>query len=503
MKKIITSLAILTLILSNSAYAQHNHNHDHGATKEEAPKHAHSIEELPMVMLTSVKDGYEAYLGIRTQVEGSDTHFHLHLTDLSNYKAVTGAKATVKIGEFSTKESVSKNGLFHFGIKVSKHGEMPISANVEVNGKQITFDMGKLTVFHSLEEAAHAPAKAHAEGLINLSKDWMWNHDFGVEIVSKGKFNEVIRTRGEILPSTQSQAVIVAPTSGQISYVSNIVAGRQIEKGQTIGYIKSSNLENNIKSRFNKLKANWETAKSNYERDLELSKSLIVSKKQLAESHNSMVQAEEAYKSLEKIYSDKGVRVVAQSRAIISQVLVQENNFINEGEAIANIQLKKENMLKVEISKFNASKISHIKDANFIPEYSDETLRVSSLGGTKLIGNISTQQNSAYIPIYFSLPVNEKVIPYSYSEVFVELSYGEEVMSLPLSAICENEGAYWVYVQHSGEEFEKRDIKVGGSNGERRIVLSGIKVGDIVVTVGSSKIRQSEGGTAIPHGHSH
>jgi membrane fusion protein, heavy metal efflux system len=61
-----------------------------------------------------------------------------------------------------------------------------------------------------------------------------------------------------------------------------------------------------------------------------------------------------------------------------------------------------------------------------------------------------------------------------------------------------------VYVQTEGESFEKRNPRLGASDGVFTRVLSGIEAGERVVTEGAAFIRlASLATTEMGHGHVH
>ena len=62
----------------------------------------------------------------------------------------------------------------------------------------------------------------------------------------------------------------------------------------------------------------------------------------------------------------------------------------------------------------------------------------------------------------------------------------------------------YVYVQTSGESFEKREVKLGVDDGVNVQILSGISEGDWVVTKGAYQIKMASMSSTIPaHGHEH
>ncbi|MHB1298497.1 MAG: efflux RND transporter periplasmic adaptor subunit, partial [Gemmatimonadaceae bacterium] len=75
---------------------------------------------------------------------------------------------------------------------------------------------------------------------------------------------------------------------------------------------------------------------------------------------------------------------------------------------------------------------------------------------------------------------------------------------IPSSAVLEEDGRPVAYVQLHGEAFEKRDLTVGGAEGGRTLVLSGIRPGEYVVTGAPYQVRLASLSTAVPaEGHAH
>ncbi len=502
MKNILLLVALFASAITAELYAGSSSAvSSHVATADDG--HGHTADELPEFKYNKFAGNYEVYLGIQSLVLNKDVHFHVNITDLNTYKPVVGAKAIVTIGGLSTPEKTTQNGILHFGFKPTKQGIQNIDVALMIDGEKYVVNMGEIMVFAGVSEAAHGP-KPDEENKINLAKTWMWDNLFGVEEVKEAPFNKVIRTRGEIVPSTNGNSFIVAPSNGKVNFINNIIPGKQLYGKQTIAYINSKGLEDNIKARYAKMEAEYESTMSEYERNVILAKDLIVSQQVLRDSYTRYVSAKENFMSLKELYSEQGIKVMAYNTSTVVEVLVTENQFVTAGEPIARVQLEKGNLLKVEVSKYNYDEIDNIVDANFIPEYRKEALNVKKLKGSIIPTNIATAQNSAYIPIYFTIPIHKDVIANSYAEVYAIVSSKTDVISIPNEAIAENEGLYWVYVQTNGEQFEKRDVVLGGSDGERRIVLSGLVPGDVVVTYGSAKVRQAEtSGVAIPHGHTH
>ena len=77
-------------------------------------------------------------------------------------------------------------------------------------------------------------------------------------------------------------------------------------------------------------------------------------------------------------------------------------------------------------------------------------------------------------------------------------------LSVPVSAILEEAGQSVAYVHTNGESFERRILQLGIRDANRVQVVSGLSVGERVVTKGAYQVRLAASSTSVPaHGHTH
>ena len=80
----------------------------------------------------------------------------------------------------------------------------------------------------------------------------------------------------------------------------------------------------------------------------------------------------------------------------------------------------------------------------------------------------------------------------------------DHVLTVPVSALGEEQGGRYVFVQVSGESYSKRRVQTGSSDGRRVEVLSGLAEGERVVTRGTMLVKAASMETGeIEQGHSH
>lgn len=69
--------------------------------------------------------------------------------------------------------------------------------------------------------------------------------------------------------------------------------------------------------------------------------------------------------------------------------------------------------------------------------------------------------------------------------------------------MTEEQGIYFVYLQIAEEEFVKREVGIGESDGKNVRILSGLKEGERVVVKGAYQVKLASSSSVLPEGHSH
>ena len=173
------------------------------------------------------------------------------------------------------------------------------------------------------------------------------------------------------------------------------------------------------------------------------------------------------------------------------------------GEPLASISQNKKIVLKADVAQNYFSKLSSILSANFIT-VEHHAYNTSDLNGKVLAYGKSVNNNQPFIPITFEIDNHGEILPGSFVEVFLKSNPIPAAIVIPKSALIEEQGLFYVYVQLEGESFTKREVKLGGTDGINVHILSGLDEGERVVTLGAYNIKLSVASGSLPaHGHEH
>jgi multidrug efflux pump subunit AcrA (membrane-fusion protein) len=112
---------------------------------------------------------------------------------------------------------------------------------------------------------------------------------------------------------------------------------------------------------------------------------------------------------------------------------------------------------------------------------------------------------SRTLPVIYEVPNGDGAVKVgATARVQVRTGARATGVVVPASAVLDEDGRPIMYVQVDGEAFEKRMVRVGGQDGDRVLILDGIKPGERVVTGSAYQVRLASLSTAVPaHGHEH
>ena len=321
--------------------------------------------------------------------------------------------------------------------------------------------------------------------------------------VTPGAFTNVIKVSGRVLAAQGEESTIVATVPGVVVLGKlPFIEGTAVRKGQPILNLASSNLsEGNVAIR---TQSAYEKAKKEYERMQSLIGDKIVSAKDFEQARLNYENAKTAWEAVKGKQTSDGVSVVAPQNGYLKNLLVKEGDYVSVGQPLATVTQNNRLMLRAEVSEKYYQSLPVIRSANFRTPYDDQTYQLSELHGRLLSYGKSSDANAFYIPVTFEFDNKGAIIPGSFVEIYLLTAPMENVISVPASALIEEQGIYSVFVKEHEEAYRKVSVTLGADNGKEVQILSGLKAGDEVVTEGAYQIKLASASNAIPaHTHNH
>ena len=354
------------------------------------------------------------------------------------------------------------------------------------------------------EHAGHnheSKATKHSDEII-FPKAQAAKTTFEVREIQPASFNQVVKTTGQVLAAPGDEAVIVATSNGVVSFSSNkLTEGTKVQKGQSLFQISSKDIAEG--DYYTKVKATYEAAKASYDRAEALVKDKIISQKEFESTKLEFENAKTAYNAVSNNKTAKGVSVNAPINGHMKNILVKEGEYITVGQPLATVSQNQRLVLRAEVSQRYYNAMQSVKSANFKTPYDNKVYSLEDLNGRLLSFGKTSNENSFFIPVSFEFDNKGEVIPGSFVEVYLISSPIENTLSIPVSALTNEMGIYYVYVQIDEEGYRKQEVALGANNGKEVQIIKGLHPGDRVVTQGAYQVKMASASGAIPHGHSH
>lgn len=325
----------------------------------------------------------------------------------------------------------------------------------------------------------------------------------GLEVVtvSPEEFGQVIKTSGQILSATGDEITIPATTNGIITfYKAGVNAGLAVKSGDALVAISSQKMLEG--DPMLKAQATFQIAEKEFERAETLIKDKLISQKDYNMIKLSYENARIAYQASAGKQSAKGTNVTSPISGFIKNKFVNEGEYVEAGQPLFTITQNRKLQLRADISESFYKTLKSISSANFKTPYDSKVYNLSELNG-RLVSYGKSAGDSYYIPVYFEFDNIGDMLPGAYTEVYLLGQTQKEALAIPVSALTEEQGIYFVYVQLDKQSYEKREVKLGTSDGEKTEVISGLTAGEKVVSKGAYHVKISTASASIPHGHEH
>ena len=376
--------------------------------------------------------------------------------------------------------------------------------------KKYFFLMAVLAIFSGCgnrsrnNEESAAPAAESLigkDGAVEISPERQAVLGISTSSVLAGDIGGVIRSSGRILSASGDEMTVVAPIDGIVS-LGNLVEGSSVGKGSRIATISAERLGTG--DPVTKAKATYEAARKEYERDLRLYEDNIVSESHLDQSLLEYERAKADYEALTASgVSSVGVNVPSPLAGFVKSLMVRNGDFVQTGTPIATVSRNRRIRLRVDVPEKYYGQIGSVTDAVFKTSYSDRSYGLKELGGN-MVGYGRSSDGGNYIPVTFEFDNKGDLVPGSYVDVYLKTSASMNGIQVPLGAILEDQGVNYVFVKDGDDDdvFFRREVKLGLSDGQNVIVVSGLKEGEELVTEGAVHVKLA-GVSSAPAGHSH
>ncbi len=477
---------------------------------EEGSGHVHDTK----LQLTGYSQKFEVYIEAEPMAAGTESHVLAHITQLDNFKPLDSG--TVAVSFFVDDKLVAEiqpeaasAGIYGFELSPEAEGAAKLVFSIKTAAGSDEIAIDSITVYDDKHTAEHiAEEEAIADDFaVTLLKEQSWKLDFATDYPKVIPFGQVIKTTAKVEAASGNETVITARTGGILRFATNdITIGKSVSKNEKLFIIASSGFaDNNMNLRFSEAQVNYEQAKVNYDRTKALAHDKIITEKEMLESESAYKNAEAVYKNLKKNFSAGGQTVISPMSGFIKQLYLNNGQYVDAGQPIAIVSQNKNLFITANVQPKYFHTLSNIETANIRMLNDTEIHSLEELNGKLVSYSRAAEETSYLIPITFQIDNCGHFISGAFADIYIKILSDKAAITVPNSALMEEMGNYFVFVQLTPELFEKRTVKTGTTDGKYTEILSGIAEHDRVVTKGAIAVKLIETSGAVdPHaGHAH
>ena len=351
-------------------------------------------------------------------------------------------------------------------------------------------------------EAQEAGGHKHGDEIV-LTKEQIEAAGIRTDSVCRGAFHGVIRVGGTIEAVPADEQVVVATMNGVLHCTRPMPApGSAVTQGRTLATISAGHLQEG--DPVSRARIDYEAAQREYERAGRLVGENLISQAEYDEVRRRYEQARTAYEALAGQSAQGGVAVKAGMTGYVKQWLAAEGPYGSVGQPIAVITSTRRLRLRADVPMSQAAQMDLVRSARFRPEGSEQVYSLDEMQGRLVAYSRTAAEGDAYVPMVFEMNNVGQLCPGAYADVWLLTHDSHEAMTVPVSAISEEQGLYYVYVQTHDDAFVKHEVSLGLSDGLRIEVKAGLDGNEKVVSRGTSQVRIAGASAAIPeHSHNH
>ncbi len=498
-KSFLYILVVLTFVSCRQDQATHDDQaHDHDDVK---------------LFITAYSDSFEVFAEADPFVQGETSAILAHFTHLDDFKPLKEGKVTLSLisgtsGIRQTVDTPVKPGIYQFRLMPETTGMARIVFDIEHAGNNYRIEGGNFRVFADEHDAIHEAEQLISDhpGAVTFTKEQSWIVDFSTTTVFQESMGTIIKTVGEIMPARGDEITITAQTRGTVNFAStSLYAGTQWQKGEVLLNISGEDLaEGNTTQRYLEARNNFEKTKADFERISRLAEEQIVSQRELLEAKNDFENAQALFENLSRNFSESGQQVKSPANGYLTQLHVSEGQFVEAGQPIATIAQNKNIVVKAEVQQRYASLLPNLVSAN-IKTPGGETFTLEELDGSILSRAKNVNPQSHLLPVHLKINNRYSWVTGSLLDVYLKSSSSESRIVVPNTSLVEEQGNYFVFVQIHPESFEKREVKVGNTDGIQTEILRGLTENERIVSRGALLVKMAAAsGNIDPHsGHVH
>jgi membrane fusion protein, heavy metal efflux system len=456
--------------------------------------------------ITLWTDSTELFMEHPALIVGAPDKFAVHLTDVTDFAPLRSGRITLRFQPrdggapvIVVQDTPRAAGIYGPSPAFGKPGIYDLTLLVQSPQARDSLFVPALRVYAT---AAEAPKDTGGtEPGISFLKEQQWKTPgFRTVFAYQGSLSGSIEATGQIVAAGGRQAEVAAPIAGMIDVASVAAApapGQRVTRGQVLAFINPSLGESG--SSYAEARARLREAEDEYERAKRLVTAEAAPARRLHEAENRLQAARETLVGL----GGEGGRIAIRSpiSGVVTRRAALPGSRVDAGTSLFTVVDPSVVWLTVNVPASAAGGVSRNSMATFTTEGSATTYPARRIVS---VGSVIDPVSRTLPLIYEVTNPTEAIKVGANARALVRTAGRMDGVIIPTSAILDDNGRAIVFVQAGGERFERREVTLGGREGELTLVRTGVQPGERVVSGAPYQVRLASLSTAVPaHGHEH
>lgn len=484
--------------------------------------HGAEAEEEKTAQITVWSERYEIFAEHKAAVVNKPTRFITHVTDIT-----TGDPRRSGLVKFVFTQGADRfehpqagperPGIYIPAITFPKEGDW--AGTVIIPGEtEATVKIGTIKVFANADAAKDAEFPEAPEG-ISFLKEQQWRIHAKHERAQKRSLVQRAPLHATVIPAPGGKVMVHPTITGTLVAGANTPGlGAAVKAGDVIALVEPAFGEFSSKlieseAEAIRTKAALEQAQTAFERTRRLFEQQAKSEREMKEAEVALRAAQashEAAAAVQKLYKGRGtsfengavrIGVVAPIDGVIDRILAAPGARVTPEEAIFSVINPAAAHVQAHVPEIRLAEIDPKLGGRFIP--AGQASAPTAIQFIAIGQEIDPATRTAPVTFAFE-SANERIPLGAVGILEIGSKKAVDALAIPAAAVVEEDGIPIVFVQVSGETYEKRDVTPGVRDGEWIEIKSGVAEGERVATDGAYPILLStKSGTIPAHGHAH
>lgn len=492
---------------------EHGHGHSHGA-KEEPDDHDDEAEPLALTLWSKT---HELFVEFDAPRAGKESKYHAHVSRIADNKPATSGAFSVRFLQSGkpaaelTAGKVARQGIFiPRGNSPAAPGTYRLVFTYKDKDASARWDAGQLKI--SDKPATMAD---QAEGAITFLKEQQWKIPFATQLPSKGKLARELALPATVEADPALSRVLTAPSAGAVFWSGESgpsVTGMVVKRGQLLGRLMPAAAGEHVSALHLQIQRGLierDHAKTSLARVASLAKEGLVPARQLVDAKAAMKRAEAglvAARQKSAQLRGRGARplpLISPADGTLVALHFSDGHQVAAGQVLVHVAAESRVLVRASAFSLDLPRLALIRQARLLLARQGQEIQLTKTNSRLLTRRVVIDPATLTAPVTYRVQGTAGDLRIGeLAELRLAVGEEKEYLTVPRQAVVEINTRPFLFVMRSGESFARLGVRLGPSDGRRVAVLSGLKPGDRVVTVGAFDVyAASLTGTVESHRH--